>query len=80
MSKTIITKKELKVPVGALSEVADILIENSIANEIVGTNPEEDTIILEVSYTKEERDAIHQAEELINDYEEEDDEEKDDEN
>lgn len=80
MSKTIITKKELEVPVGALSEVADILIENSIANEIVGTNPEEDTIILEISYTKEERDAIHQAEDLINDYEEEDDEEKDDEN
>ena len=29
MSETIITKKELEVPVGALSEVADILIENS---------------------------------------------------
>ena len=29
MSKTNITKKELEVPVGALSEVADILIENS---------------------------------------------------
>ena len=68
MSTTIITRKELEVPLGALIEVSDILIENGISNEITGTDEDEDTVTLEVSFTKEERDIIHEVEDLINDF------------
>lgn len=68
MSTTIITRKELEVPLGALIEVSDILIENGISNEITGTDGDEDTITLEVSFTKEERDIIHEVEDLISDF------------
>ena len=68
MSTTIITRKELEVPLGALIEVSDILIENGISNEITGTDEDEDTITLEVSFTKEERDIIHEVEDLISDF------------
>ena len=68
MSTTIITRKELEVPLGALIEVSDILIENGITAEITGTNEDEDTLTLEVSFTKEERDIIHEVEDLISDF------------
>ena len=68
MSTTIITRKELEVPLGALIEVSDILIENGISNEITGTDEDEDTVTLEVSFTKEERDIIHEVEDLISDF------------
>ena len=68
MSTTIITRKELEVPLGALIEVSDILIENGITNEITGTDEDEDTVTLEVSFTKEERDIIHEVEDLISDF------------
>ena len=76
---TVIVKKELDIPVGLLLEVADILIENEISHEITGTDAETDCITLEVAYDKEQRDTIHEIEDLIDDYEgEEDDEEEDD--
>lgn len=68
MSTTIITRKELEVPLGALIEVSDILIENGISNEITGTDEDEDTITLEVSFNKEEREIIHEVEDLISDF------------
>ncbi|MEO6229661.1 MAG: hypothetical protein ABIP10_06005 [Ferruginibacter sp.] len=68
MSTTTITRKELEVPLGALIEVSDILIENGISNEITGTDEDEDTVTLEVSFTKEERDIIHEVENLISDF------------
>ena len=68
MSTTIITRKELEVPLGALIEVSDILIENGITNEITGTDEDEDTVTLEVSFTREERDIIHEVEDLISDF------------
>jgi hypothetical protein len=69
---TVIVKKELDIPVGLLLEVADILIENEISHEITGTDAENDCITLEVAYDKEQRDTIHEIEDLIDDYEEED--------
>ena len=68
MSTTIITRKELEVPLGALIEVSGILIENGISNEITGTDEDEETVTLEVSFTKEERDIIHEVEDLISDF------------
>ena len=77
MSKTIFTKKEIEVPAGILIKVAELLLENDISNEIIATDEEEDTLTLEVSYSKEERDIIHEAEDLISDFEDEENEEDD---
>lgn len=75
---TVIVKKELDIPVGLLIEVADILIENEISHEITGTDAENYCITLEVAYDKEQRDTIHEIEDHIEDYEEDDVEEEDD--
>ncbi|NLR80951.1 hypothetical protein [Chitinophaga eiseniae] len=69
----------MNIPVGALIEVADVLLENEITNNITGTNEEEDELVIEVQYEKEQREAIHQIEDIIADYEEEEDEDEEDE-
>ena len=79
MSKTVITKEQLHVPTGAIIEVADVLLENEITNEIIGTDADEDTIILEVQYEKEQREVIHEVEDIISDFHEETDEHEDEE-
>ena len=71
MSKTVITKKELHVPITVMIEVADLLLENDIYNDIVGTDADNDTIIMEVQYEKEQREVIHEAEDIIADFLEE---------
>lgn len=76
MSTITITKKELPVPAGVIVEVADVLLENEIINQIIGADPDEDTIILEVQYDKEQRDVIHDVEDIISDYEEAEDQEE----
>lgn len=78
MSTTIITKKELNVPAGVIAQVAEVIIENEIVHEIIGTDIDEDIITLEVEYTKDEREIIHEIEDIISDYEEESEEEDQD--
>lgn len=77
MSTTVITKKEIHVPIGALLDVADVLIENEIINDIIGTDADEDAIILEVEYDKSQREIIHDIEDIISDFEETDEHEDD---
>lgn len=73
--------KELEVPVGAMPEVVDLLMENELDNSLTGTDEDHDFIYLEVSYDKDDDDqkaAIHEIEDIIDDYEDEDDEEDED--
>jgi hypothetical protein len=73
--------KELEVPVGAMPEVVDLLMENELDNSLTGTDEDHDFIYLEVSYNKDDDDqkaAIHEIEDIIADYEDEDDEEDED--
>ena len=76
MPKTVITKKELNVPSAVIVEVADLLLDNEITNDIVGTDPDNDELIIEVEYEKEQREIIHQVEDVIADFEESEDEEE----
>lgn len=69
MSKTIITRKEIRVPVGALLEVADLLLENNLSNSIVGADGDADEITLEVEYTKDDKDTINRIKYMIEDFE-----------
>lgn len=75
MSKTIITRKEIRVPVGALLEVADLLLENNLSNTIVGADSDADEITLEVEYTKDDKDTINRIKYMIEDFEAGDDDE-----
>jgi hypothetical protein len=78
MSTTIINQKELIIPVGVIAQVSDVIIENEITHTIIGADTDEDTITLEVQFTKDEREIIHEIEDIISDYEEEAQEEQDD--
>jgi hypothetical protein len=73
--------KELEVPIGAMPEVVELLIENELDNSLTGADEDHDFIYLEVSYDKdddEQKTAIHEIEDIIDDYEDEDDEEDED--
>lgn len=79
MSTTIIIKKELTIPAGVIAQVSDGIIENEITHTIIGADIDEDTITLEVQFTKDEREIIHEIEDIVSDYEEQAEEEQDDE-
>jgi len=75
---TVIVQKEMEVPVGILVEVADLLIEHEISHKITATDADNDCITLELEYEKEEREIIHEIQDLIDDYEEEDEDGEED--
>lgn len=72
---------EFEVPVGAMPELVDILIDNDLENSLTGTDEDHEIIFVEVSYNKDDKDqkaAIHEIEDLIADYEEDDDDDDND--
>ncbi|BAV05075.1 hypothetical protein SAMN05421788_11583 [Filimonas lacunae] len=75
---TIITKKEIHVPVDVLIQVSDVFLREDITNTIIGTEEADHAIVFEVEYEKGQRDAIHEVEDIISDYHENDEEEEDD--
>ena len=75
--------KELNVPLSAMVKVASLIEENELTVSILGPHEEkDDTIVIEVDYEVEEREAVHALEDFIEDtweeLEEEDDEDDDD--
>jgi len=76
---TVIIKKEIDVPVDVLIDVVDILIEHELSHQITATDKENNYLTVEVEYDRDERDVIHEIEDVISEYEEEDDEEEDEE-
>lgn len=60
--------KELEVPVDAMAEVAEILTENEITNTITGVDDDHEVIFIEVEFGKEEKEFIHQVEQVIEDH------------
>ncbi|PQJ09756.1 hypothetical protein CJD36_017670 [Flavipsychrobacter stenotrophus] len=75
MKKTI-TTKQLEVPMDALIAVADLLIENEIPHVIVATDEENDMLTVEVEYDKDQREVIHEIDDIIDDHLEDDDDEE----
>jgi hypothetical protein len=63
--------KEINVPAEIITEFADLLAEHNLTNEILGST-DDGEIIIEVQYEKEERQAVFELLELIDDNEEED--------
>lgn len=72
--------REFEVPTDIIAEVSDIIAANELNNKITGTDEEQTVVFVEVHYDKdneEERQAVHDIDDVINDY---DDEENDEEN
>jgi len=68
--------REFEVPVEIIGEVAELIASNDLENSITGTDENQEIIFIEVSYDKDEEDhkaAIHEIEDAINDYDDEED-------
>lgn len=74
--KTTVTKEEITVPQGVFAQVAEVIAEHSLPHTITeaDTAEHEESITLFISYAKDERDAFRQIQDLIEDYEEDNEE------
>ena len=68
MSKTIIIRREMRIPIGALLEVAHLLEGNDLQNSIVAADSSTDEIVLKIDYTKDYKGAIDQIKFVITDF------------
>ena len=57
--------KELKVPVDAMAEVAQIIAKNDITNSITGVDDDLTTVFVEVNYENEEKEFIKDIVDVI---------------
>jgi hypothetical protein len=74
--------KEFEVPADIIAEVANIVTSNDLENRITGVDEDETVVFLEVRYDKEEEDqrnAIHEIDDAIADYDDGDDDEEEEE-
>lgn len=78
MSKTIITRREMRIPIGALLEVAHLLEENDLQNSIIRADSSTDEIILKIDYTKDYKGAIDQIKFVVTDFKSRQDDDDDD--
>lgn len=68
--------REFEIPTDIIAEVADIIAANELNNKITGTDEEQTVVFVEVHYDKdndEERQAVHEIDDAINDYDDEED-------
>jgi hypothetical protein len=66
-------KKEYNVPVDSIIEFAEIIAENELDNEILGTTDDEE-LIIEVHFDKTQFNAVEELEELVESEQDTDDE------
>lgn len=69
-------KSEFTVSVDSIVEFAEILEENELENEIIGTT-DDNELVIEVHFDKSEIDAVAQLEELLEETEEEEETDED---
>jgi hypothetical protein len=73
--------REFEIPTEIIAEVADIIAANELNNKITGTDEDQTVVFVEVHYDKdneEERQAVHDIDDVINDYDDEADDEEND--
>ena len=71
--------REFEISTDIIAEVADIITANELNNKITGTDEERTVVFVEVHYDKdneEERQAVHDIDDVINDYDDEEDDEE----
>ncbi len=68
----------MSIPAAIITEVAEVLLENEIINDIIDADTEIDEVLIEVQFEREQRDVIHHIEDMISDYQETEEEDDDD--
>lgn len=71
--------KEFEVPLEAMGEVAGIIADHELENKITGVDENGEIVFVQVRYEKgveEEKEAIHAIQDVIDDYEDDDNEEE----
>lgn len=74
-----LTKEQFDVPSSIMVEVCGLICEHELYHTITEVDEDTDTISLEIEYSKQDREVIHQIEDLIADNSDDEDEEDDDE-
>jgi hypothetical protein len=74
-----LTKEQFDVPSSIMVEVCGLICEHELHHTITEVDEDADTISLEIEYSKQDRDVIHQIEDLIADNSDDEDGEDDDE-
>ena len=69
-------KEQFEIPASVMVQVSSLICEHELPHEIIEVDEDEDTITLELQYSRQERSVIHVIEDLIADGS--DDEEDDD--
>ena len=69
-----LTKEQFDVPSGIMLEVCGLICEHELHHVITEVDEDADTISFEIEYSKQDREVIHQIEDLIADNSEDDDE------
>ena len=60
-------KKPIKIPLIVLPTIADIIVSNDLVHEIIAASEADETITLEITYNREERQCIHDIEDYVED-------------
>lgn len=71
--------KELEIPLAAFVQVADLIVENGLQHEITATDEDDELITITFTYSRDEREAIHEIEDLVEDAIEDEESDDDDE-
>ena len=69
------TKEQFDVPSSIMLEVCGLICEHELRHAIMEVDDDADTISIEIEYSKQDREVIHQIEDLIADNSEEEDDE-----
>jgi hypothetical protein len=70
-----LTKEQFDVPSSIMLEVCGLICEHELHHAIMEVDEDADTISLEIQYSKQDREVIHQIEDLIADNSEEEEDE-----
>ncbi|WP_343673482.1 hypothetical protein [Chitinophaga sp.] len=78
---TKLTRLVFGIPANIMLDVCSLICEHELEHTIMEVDKDEDTISLELQYSKQDRKVIHKIEDMIadNSHEEDDDEDEDDE-
>lgn len=72
------TVEQFEVPGAAMLQVSSLICDHQLDHHIMDVDDQEEKITLELRYSKQEREVIHQIEDIIADNSEEGDDDEDD--
>ncbi|UYQ92828.1 hypothetical protein MKQ68_22365 [Chitinophaga horti] len=72
------TVEQFEVPGAAMVQVSSLICTHELDHHIMEVDEEDETITLELHYSKQDREVIHQIQDIISANSEEDEEEEED--